>query len=199
MHWIRFLKKSEKIRPCCVTRKALIAAIQQFIFNNVWILKCLRRLFDHSTFSKGFETRFKSNWLHAAITGTVGFEKALGTVKVIKDQIQYRSQSLLNLACGYFSVNIALSDTRCNAITYKVCSINFEPPTESPEQMQSQRNYGSFLSKSHPHGMILLTMLAQNRPRSKRQCFNRAICYFKIVNIKQGETTTICFRSRGKY
>ena len=35
----------------------------------------------------------------------VGFEKALGTVKVIKDQIQYRSQSLLNLARGYFSQN----------------------------------------------------------------------------------------------
>ena len=33
----------------------------------------------------------------------VGFEKALGEVKVIKDQIQYRSQSLLNLARGYFS------------------------------------------------------------------------------------------------
>ena len=32
----------------------------------------------------------------------VGFEKALGAVKVIKDQIQYRSQSLLNLARGYF-------------------------------------------------------------------------------------------------
>ena len=28
----------------------------------------------------------------------VGFEKALRAVKVIKDQIQYRSQSLLNLA-----------------------------------------------------------------------------------------------------
>ena len=33
----------------------------------------------------------------------VGFEKALGAVKVIKDQIQYRSQSLLNLAHGCFS------------------------------------------------------------------------------------------------
>ena len=32
----------------------------------------------------------------------VGFEKALGAVKVIKDQIQYKSQSLLNLARGYF-------------------------------------------------------------------------------------------------
>ena len=33
----------------------------------------------------------------------VGFEEALGAVKVIKDQIQYRSQRLLNLACSYFS------------------------------------------------------------------------------------------------
>ena len=33
----------------------------------------------------------------------VGFEKVLGAVKVIKDQIQYRSQSLLNLARDYFS------------------------------------------------------------------------------------------------
>ena len=33
----------------------------------------------------------------------VGFEKALGAVKVIKNQIQYRSQSLLNLVRDYFS------------------------------------------------------------------------------------------------
>ena len=33
----------------------------------------------------------------------VQFEKALGAVKVIKDQIQYRSQSLLKLARDYFS------------------------------------------------------------------------------------------------
>ena len=32
----------------------------------------------------------------------LGFEKVLRAVKVIKDQIQYRSQSLLNLAHGYF-------------------------------------------------------------------------------------------------
>ena len=36
----------------------------------------------------------------------VGFGKALGAVKVIKDQIQYRSQSLLNLARDYFSNNL---------------------------------------------------------------------------------------------
>ena len=34
----------------------------------------------------------------------VGFEKVLGGVKVIKYQIHYRSQSLLNLARGYFKV-----------------------------------------------------------------------------------------------
>ena len=28
----------KKIWLCCVTPKALIAALQQFIFNNVWIL-----------------------------------------------------------------------------------------------------------------------------------------------------------------
>ena len=57
---------------------------------------------------------------------------------------------------------------------------------QSPlEQMQSQRNYGSFLSKSHLHGMILLTMLNQNCPKSKRQCFNGAIFYFKIKQGKQ--------------
>ena len=33
----------------------------------------------------------------------VGFEKALGAVKVIKDHIQCRSQSFLNLARGYFN------------------------------------------------------------------------------------------------
>ena len=32
----------------------------------------------------------------------MGFKKALVAVKVIKDRIQYRSQSLLNLARGYF-------------------------------------------------------------------------------------------------
>ena len=36
----------------------------------------------------------------------VGFEKALRAVKVIKDQIQYRSQSLLTLARGYFSTDM---------------------------------------------------------------------------------------------
>ena len=33
----------------------------------------------------------------------VGLEKALGAVKLTKDQIQYRSQTLFNLARGYFS------------------------------------------------------------------------------------------------
>ena len=38
----------------------------------------------------------------------VGFEKALGAVKVIKDQIQYRSQSLLNLARGATLDNVSV-------------------------------------------------------------------------------------------
>ena len=100
MHRIRFLKKSEKIWPCCVTRKALIAGIQESNFNNVWILKCLRRLFDHSTFSKSFETLLKVTDCMQQLQvreNVVGFEKALGAVKVIKDQIQYRSQELAQL------------------------------------------------------------------------------------------------------
>ena len=40
--------------------------------------------------------------------------------------------------------------------------------------------------------MILLTMLAQNRPKSKRQCLNRAIFYFKI---KQGEVKQLGYVS----
>ena len=49
-----------------------------------------------------------------------------------------------------------------------------------PEQMQSQRNYGSY------------------RPVGKRQCLIRAICYFQIISIKQGETTVRFLTSRGK-
>ena len=91
-----------------MTRKALIAAIQHFIFNNVWILKCLRRRFDHSTISKSFETLSEVIDCMQQLQvreNVVGFEKALGAVKVTKDQIQYRSQSLLNLARGYFKGN----------------------------------------------------------------------------------------------
>ena len=44
----------------------------------------------------------------------VGFEKALGAVKMIKDQIQYRSQSLLNLARGYFRDNIKFAERKFN-------------------------------------------------------------------------------------
>ena len=47
----------------------------------------------------------------------VGFEKALGAVTVIKDQIQYRSQSLLNSACGYFSVNPSNASIKINLKT----------------------------------------------------------------------------------
>ena len=89
-----------------MTRKALIAAIQQFIFNNVCILKCLRRLFGHSTFSKALKrslTVIDCTQQLQVRENVVEFEKALGAVKVIKSQIQYRSQSLLNLARSYFT------------------------------------------------------------------------------------------------
>ena len=42
----------------------------------------------------------------------VGFEKALGAVKVIKDRIQYRSQSLLSSARGDFSIPCEKADTK---------------------------------------------------------------------------------------
>ena len=85
-----------------MTQKVLIAAILQFIINNVWILKCLRRLIDHSTFSKSFLKVIDCMQQLQVRENIVGFKKALGAVKVIKDQIQYRSQSLLNLAHDYF-------------------------------------------------------------------------------------------------
>ena len=67
-------------------------------FNNIWISKCLRRLFDYSTFSESFETLIDCKQKLQVRENVVGFEKALGEVEVIKDQIQYRSQSLPNLA-----------------------------------------------------------------------------------------------------
>ena len=110
-----------------------------------------------------------------------------------KNQLFFSSLQLYQVVCEFFCFYIStkhqtFGQSRLNCQStigdrslkfypfsstgkHKVCSINFEPPVESPEQMQSQRNYGSFLSKSHLHGMILFTMLAQNRPKSKRQCF----------------------------
>ena len=62
--------------------KSAIAAIQQFIFNNVWILKCLRRLA-----LKRFLIVIDCTQQLQVRENVVGFEKALGAVKVIKDQI----------------------------------------------------------------------------------------------------------------
>ena len=41
--------------------------------------------------------------------------------------------------------------------------------------MQSQRNYGSFLSKSDLHVMIKNTMLAQNCPKGKEPILTMAM------------------------
>ena len=51
----------------------------------------------------------------------MGFEKALGAVKVIKDQIQYRSQSLLNLARDYFTKVRVVFDgsAQCNPAIFE--------------------------------------------------------------------------------
>ena len=51
----------------------------------------------------------------------VRFEKALGAVKVIKDQIQYRSQSLLNLARDYFSRHLLLTNLRHEEVEQYHC------------------------------------------------------------------------------
>ena len=88
-----------------MTRKALIAAIQQFIFNNVWILNVSEDYLTIPHFQKALKRFLKVTDCTQQLQvreNVAGFEKALGAVKVITDQIQYRSQSLLNLARGYF-------------------------------------------------------------------------------------------------
>ena len=110
-----------------MTRKALIVAIQQFILNNVWILKCLKSTIPH--FQKALKCFLKvtdcTQQLQVRET-MVGFEKALGAVKVIKDQIQYKSQSLLNLArdltppqsrCSYSILHLKLFNIFTKNIT----------------------------------------------------------------------------------
>ena len=60
----------------------------------------------------------------------MGFEKALGTVKVIKDQILYMSQDLLNLAGGHISLkklNI-FGNLRHVVMHQSVPSANIPPP-----------------------------------------------------------------------
>ena len=37
-----------------------------------------------------------------------------------------------------------------------------------------------------------LPKIAQDRPIGNRQCLIRAICYFQIINIQQGEATARC-------
>ena len=66
----------------------------------------------------------------------------------------------------------------------KVCSVNFEPPTESPWTNAVPAQLWLFLLKmtSSWHDLI------------NKACPIRAICYFQIINIKQGETTARCLR-----
>ena len=64
--------------------------------------KTIRPLLDHSTQKRFLKVIDCTEQLHVR-ENVVGFEKAIRAVKVMKDQIQYRSQSLLNLARDYFS------------------------------------------------------------------------------------------------
>ena len=65
--------------------------------------KCLRRLFDYMYSLKRFLEVIACMQQLQVQENMVEFEKALEAVKVLKDQIQYRSQSSLNVACGYFT------------------------------------------------------------------------------------------------
>ena len=56
----------------------------------------------------------------------MGFEKALGEVKVIKDQIQYRSQSLLDLARGYFSVKVSSQSRKSEFRVFSIVHLNID-------------------------------------------------------------------------
>ena len=55
-----------------------------------------------------------------------------------------------------------------------------------PEWMQSQRNYGSFLSKSDLHGTISHTMIGQNCPKGKRQWLNQSNLLFPVGQHRTG-------------
>ena len=66
----------------------------------------------------------------------VGFEKALGTVKVIKYQIQYRSQSLLNLARGYFNclINFILFCLVYKSVRWVLAEFRHNRIVQSPHE-----------------------------------------------------------------
>ena len=82
---------------------------------------------------------------------------------------------------------------------FKVCSINFEPPAESPSTNAVPAQLWLFLAKitSSWHYLINNAYLDSKKVKDNA-LYNRAIFYFKIVNIKQGEAIAMCLRSRGK-
>ena len=65
----------------------------------------------------------------------------------------------------------------------KVCSVNFESPTEcSPSAIMALSCENDiFMARSYKKSLV------QDCPIGKRQCLIREICYFQIINIKQGE------------
>ena len=74
----------------------------------------------------------------------------------------------------------------------KVCSVNFEPPTESPWMNAVPAQLWLFLVKMTSSWHDLIKKLVQDCPIGKRQCLIREICYFQIINIKQGEGGSDC-------
>ena len=84
----------------------------------------------------------------------VGFEKALRAVKVIKDQIQRRSQSLLNLARGYLD--------SCSSNHGQVCGKINETILNNVLRIMKPLQHVSDVGGSWLYLQLLLT-LSQNR------------------------------------
>ena len=85
---------------------------------------------------------------------------------------------------GYPTRNNHFQESDPNKIV-KLSSTNFEPHAESPEQMQSQRNYGSFLSKSHLHSV---TLLKQCLPKISQKVKDNAL--IEQSSISRSNTNT---------
>ena len=80
----------------------------------------------------------------------VGFEKALRAVKVIKDQIQYRSQRLLNLARGYF-----------RARSHEPETVNYPGASVTSRSHDDLLSRGNFIAPGQVHRHLITTNLSE--------------------------------------
>ena len=76
-------------------------------------------------------------------------------------------------------------------------AIPTNPRPRAKARMQKPQGGGKFWCKS-PGVRGGMVMDEIDTCISKRQCLIRAICYFQIIDIKQGEATVRCVRSCGK-